>query len=398
MLRLAQAQAQAEAQGSNPAVPTPPPAPACRIVEFVICPSVSSLVTPIPSSAAMSSSPDASSPSASAAPSNIAGLDVIELQIVLFPRGLFPLAKQFWQHTGDGISSRLAERALAFMGEGPAAPLIAEANADADNKVAPAHGRTPAEQEQAGFNAGGMTAKSKMMYSRNRHYSRKAVPSIASLAGVGQAGAAAGSTGSTPTSAASGSGAGAGSDTASTTAARPIPQSSAAAAATEDEPEALSIDHATYLEERYGRNLPLTSATLAKSALRRRIAGELLPHELAEGLAPGNGASAPPGELRRGVAKDAAKRVTESDVYLYPTGMSAIWHAHDLVRNLRRKRGEEEGKSVCFGWVSCVAGACTRTDARSIALRQIPLHRYAQDSAKVGAGLPLFRARHLVGH
>ncbi|KAI8924753.1 pyridoxal phosphate-dependent transferase [Entophlyctis helioformis] len=34
------------------------------------------------------------------------------LHIVLFPAHLFPIAKQFWQHTGEGISSRFAEHCL----------------------------------------------------------------------------------------------------------------------------------------------------------------------------------------------------------------------------------------------------------------------------------------------
>ena len=43
------------------------------------------------------------------------------------------------------------------------------------------------------------------------------------------------------------------------------------------------------------------------------------------------------------------KAVTEEDVYLYPGGMSAIWHAHDLCRVARRTTGVKEGKSVCYG-------------------------------------------------
>ena len=43
--------------------------------------------------------------------------------------------------------------------------------------------------------------------------------------------------------------------------------------------------------------------------------------------------------------------VTEDDVYLYPGGMSAIWHAHNLCRLARRAKGEAEGKSICYGLV-----------------------------------------------
>jgi cystathionine gamma-synthase len=41
--------------------------------------------------------------------------------------------------------------------------------------------------------------------------------------------------------------------------------------------------------------------------------------------------------------------VTEDDVYLYPTGMSAIWHAHQISCVLRERQGQKGGKSVCFG-------------------------------------------------
>jgi cystathionine gamma-synthase len=78
---------------------------------------------------------------------------------------------------------------------------------------------------------------------------------------------------------------------------------------------------------------------LAKHALKRRIAGGLLPSD--EGF----GAVA---DIQRG-GGDGKKAVREEDVYLYPTGMSAIWHAHDIVRRARRAEGKAEGKSVCYG-------------------------------------------------
>lgn len=121
------------------------------------------------------------------------------------------------------------------------------------------------------------------------------------------------------------------------------------------EPEILNSDATTYLEERYGRNLPLTSASLAKKALRRRIAGKL------EDSAPGSNPTQD--LLEDGVNEDIGvsgsiaeidqARVNESDVWLMPTGMSAIFHAHQVAMEWRRRetgnRGEELGKSVCFG-------------------------------------------------
>ena len=104
-------------------------------------------------------------------------------------------------------------------------------------------------------------------------------------------------------------------------------------------PNTLSEDCSTYLEERYGRNLPQDAATFAKRALRRRIAGVLLRDEAADWETIG----APNSELRpstRGLG------VTEDDVYLYPTGMAAIWNAHQTISAVRPR-----AKSVAFGFV-----------------------------------------------
>jgi cystathionine gamma-synthase len=207
------------------------------------------------------------------------GVDLIELQILLFDKQHWAFAKAFWQHTGDGISSRTAERALSFMGEAPAG-------------VAP---EPAAPMEAQGKNA-------TINWKNNRHYGRKtnAVPSASTPAAP-------------PT----------------TTSKRTEPQIPN---------ENLTPDLTTYLEERYGRNLPLFNAHLAKHALKRRIAGGLLPSD--EGF----GAVA---DIRRGGGD--GKAVAEEDVFLYPTGMSAIWHAHDIVRRARRAEGRPEGKSVCYG-------------------------------------------------
>ncbi len=160
--------------------------------------------------------------------------------LVLFPEGKFSTAKQFWQHTGLGISSRLATHILATFASSASPP-------PSPTRIKPmAH----------------------------RHYSAKP------LRGA--------------------------------------------------EPQ--EADQALYLEQRYGRNLDVAAAEQAKRALRRRIAGVLVRDE-----------SAANGEVEveqsmRGVA------VTEDDVFLFPTGMSAIWIAHQLALDARGAR-----KSVCFG-------------------------------------------------
>ncbi|KAJ3715031.1 pyridoxal phosphate-dependent transferase [Lentinula raphanica] len=47
---------------------------------------------------------------------------LLDLHIVLFPSDVFSVAMQFWQHTGTGISSRLAEQCLSLLPESPPSP------------------------------------------------------------------------------------------------------------------------------------------------------------------------------------------------------------------------------------------------------------------------------------
>lgn len=168
--------------------------------------------------------------------------------LVLFPEGEFSIAKQFWQHTGLGISSRLATHVLATLTSSASPPP------------------TPTRAKPLA----------------HRHYSAK--PSR-----------------------------------------RP----------TTDGAEPLDADQAIYLEQRYGRNLDFGAVKQAKGALRRRIAGVLVRDE---GAANGEVEVA---QSVRGVT------VTEDDVFLFPTGMSAIWTAHQLALDVRGAR-----KSVCFGLCS----------------------------------------------
>lgn len=173
---------------------------------------------------------------------------LVDLHIVLFPSDDFPIAKQFWQHAGSGISSRLAEHCLGLL-------------PDTSPPTTPTAAVTPIPAKKV----------------HNRHYSVKE-----SAKGFSS----------------------------------PPPSPMA---------ETLSKDQATYLEERYGRNLPIASAAIAKRALRRRIAGTLVRDD-----------------------EETAKikgRVCENDVYLFPSGMNAIWNAHQLALSTR-----PQAKSVCFGF------------------------------------------------
>jgi cystathionine gamma-synthase len=72
----------------------------------------------------------------------------------------------------------------------------------------------------------------------------------------------------------------------------------------------------------------------AKHALRRRIASGLLKYDTQ--LDP---------KVQQGSSD--AMQVTEEDVFLFPSGMTAIWSAHQLALQVR-----PVGKSVCFGFVS----------------------------------------------
>ncbi|KAJ7696062.1 pyridoxal phosphate-dependent transferase [Mycena rosella] len=182
------------------------------------------------------------------------------LHIVLFPEEAFPIAKEFWQHTGMGISSRLAEHCLALL--------------PADSAFVP---------------NGLQNTPRKAL---NKHYSANKTPSPTETRGP--------------------------------------------------RPEDLSPDHSVYLEERYGRNLPITSAAWAKRALRRRISGVLVRDS------PGdcsNGPCAGDQNYVLGPSSRGVKGMSEDDVFLFSTGMGAIWNAHNLSLAVRPPQ-----KSVCLGF------------------------------------------------
>lgn len=78
--------------------------------------------------------------------------------------------------------------------------------------------------------------------------------------------------------------------------------------------------------EYYLQNQPLPDASLAKDAIRKRFAG-IIDEE---------------GRNIRGIPK-----VSQTDVYLFPTGMSAVWNAHQLLSGTVGKRtGMERVKTA----------------------------------------------------
>ncbi|KAI6124401.1 pyridoxal phosphate-dependent transferase [Pisolithus croceorrhizus] len=201
--------------------------------------------------------------------------ECVELHIILFPADIFPIAKQFWQHTGMGISSRFAERCLAILGsQQPLSPVAPSRS--------PVSWRSPYKAS-------------------NKHYS-KHIPASPSLGG----------------------------------------ESRPSASLPSCPPEALCKDQDTYIEERYGRNLPLSAGAHAKRALRRRIAGVLVHDTMDDGP---HGPSAGALDAELGPSSRGVKDVTENDVFLFPTGMAAIWNAHQLALAVR-----PVARSVCFGF------------------------------------------------
>ncbi|KAJ1024907.1 hypothetical protein NDA18_004193 [Ustilago nuda] len=291
--------------------------------------------------------------------------------IVFFPENLFPLAKSFWQHTGDGISSRQADRCLSLLEQSKSAEQDAAASSALD-------GNTPAkingnDAASSGASTGDIYKKptsasaGKCFYNRYTRTNSAAsglnatnatpsptatAPQTLSSSGIilqrpssadDDAAAAAAAAAATATSA----------SVSSLSGVTPATIRSSTSVEQGNITEPASSDLVTYVEERYGRNLPLTSAPSAKLALRRRIAGTLLSDrsEMSATKTPSDQV----GETGR-----TGTGVTEDDVYLFPSGMSAIFHAHQLAMRAAPRliradtsgngKQREVGKSICFGF------------------------------------------------
>lgn len=277
--------------------------------------------------------------------------------IVFFPEHVFPLAKSFWQHTGDGISSRQADRCLSLLEQsknaehdGAAKPLSSAAQ---ESIVAPrAATSDPASHASADdiyrkpLSSASVGKRFYNRYSRTNSANATPSPTLSAPQTPSSSGilerpptvehddAAALSTSVSSLS--------------GVTRARVGTSSSVELG---DIAEPGSSDLVTYVEERYGRNLPLSSAPSAKLALRRRIAGTLLSDRSEQSAAEAPGDQV--GETGR-----TGTGVTEDDVYLFSCGMSAIFHAHQVAMRAAPKlthpsSGSKQrtvGKSVCFGF------------------------------------------------
>ncbi|GAA5942891.1 hypothetical protein JCM3775_001220 [Rhodotorula graminis] len=286
----------------------------------------------------------------------------ITVYACFFPADDFPAAKQYWQHTGEGVSSRVAERCLILLGD---------IDADGHDGAAssPTHATPTVGEGQEGatrffVDGGGSSAPvagpSARYGSKARYQVAKGTASPDSVANLARpvvssklrystsrARVTSSSGTATPTTTTEASSDASGSEPSSLAASvDQLPPPTLAAAPDVKVVEQQDEDVlARYVEERYGRNLDLSLAPLAKLAMRRRIAGVLCEQP---------GEAIPVEDMGADDAREESTRgvvgLTEDDVWLYPCGMNAIFHAHQLAMSATRSDGKEVGKSVCFGF------------------------------------------------
>lgn len=252
--------------------------------------------------------------------------------IVFFPEDVFPLAKSFWQHTGDGISSRQADRCLSLLEQSKSADSEAATGeaATSEPTSASAVGNDDIYKKPASSASAGKRFYNR--YTRTNSTASALTPATPSPTSSGPQTPSSSGILQRPTA----------TDDAMSASVSSLSGVTPATALTT---EPVSSDLVTYVEERYGRNLPLTSAPSAKLALRRRIAGTLLSDRSEQS------ATEPPSDAVGETGRHGTG-VTEDDVYLFPSGMSAIFHAHQLALRAapRLGPGRTVGKSVCFGF------------------------------------------------
>ncbi|KAJ1977305.1 Cystathionine gamma-synthase [Dimargaris verticillata] len=196
----------------------------------------------------------------------------VHLYGVLFPAEAAAVAKLFWQHSGEIISSRLAEHCLKVLKhlEGPRSTPASPPPA------APTQATDPTYRDN------------KAMWSPRFGHPRY------SRLGIAKSGS-------------------------------PMPTP---LFAPDDEPTVPLEDASEYMEMRYGRNVDIVRARDCKAQLRHRIAEAVYEGHVNTAASATNPA-------------DAA-----DNVYMFPTGMGAIFNAH---RFLRQALGMQR-QSACFGF------------------------------------------------
>lgn len=188
------------------------------------------------------------------------------LSAVIYPKELWPTAKAFWQHSGEGVSSRRAEFCHQAL----------------DEKVM--------------TDSASLKRPDPRLTKGPKRYQRLSI------------------------------------DDSST-------NGSAAAHTNGETSQSSGVPDSTqFVEERFGRNLDVTLASQAKLAIRKRIAGSLThTGDIPESLVHSSTESADRQQELPGFSAD--------DVYLYPCGMNAIFHAHEVLKSAVR-----EAKSVMYGF------------------------------------------------
>ncbi|KAL4973249.1 pyridoxal phosphate-dependent transferase [Aspergillus desertorum] len=183
------------------------------------------------------------------------------LSCVIYPKEHSKIAKQAWQHTGDGVSSRRGEFCLGALKDG----LLVERR-----------------------NVAGDAAPQMIQKGPRRYQGRGPINGIGKGAFHG--------------------------------------------AVSANQPYE-GRESVQFIEERFGRNLSTSLASQAKIAVRRRIAGVLTADvELNEAL-------------EKASHEGRVAGLSESDVFLFPSGMSSIFNSHRLLLEARGSL-----KSVCFGF------------------------------------------------
>ncbi|KAL9024744.1 MAG: hypothetical protein Q9180_007822 [Flavoplaca navasiana] len=190
---------------------------------------------------------------------------------VIYPKRHSALAKSFWQHTGDGISSRRAELCHRAFNDGFLAPRVDDSD---DN-----------DQVHCAYHK---SIKGPLRYQKARLTDGPEEPARTRADSL------------------------------------------------QEEKQQSKDDSILFVEERYGRNLDLSRAGQAKTAIRRRIAGALT-------------ADVDLNHMADIVCTDDSMRkvpgFSEEDVYLYPSGMSSIFNTHRIMMTARGNM-----KSICFGF------------------------------------------------
>lgn len=168
------------------------------------------------------------------------------IAIVFFPSNLYSLTKQYWQHTGEGISSRLAEYFLSEMKDKLTAEIKSKRSSEVSNGSSN-HSQSPRASRSSRSSRSSVSI-------RNNNLNNK-------------------------------------------------------------------TESATFIEERFGRNLDLRFAKEAKKILLERLSSDF-----------------------------DNDYCDSQNTYLYPSGMAAIFNAHRIVLNISEPNDANKLKSVCFGF------------------------------------------------